>query len=744
MGEIKPVTTHDAHAAHVAHAAFSRRQFVVTALTASGGLALGIALSDKALAIPLATEPWSPDAVPADEISAWILIEPDETITVRIPHSEMGQGAATALPMFIAEELECDWQKIKGEFASANRNVREDTVYGDQNTVGSRGVRTAQRPMQQAGASARVRLVTAAARRWNVPVSECTVTNGVVMHAATERSLSYGRLAAEAVFITLDQEPAIKQPGEFKLIGTSVPRLDTPVKVDGSAKFGIDTVRPDMVYASIVSCPIFGGTVATIDDSAIQGRRGVIQVVRLDDAVAVVADSYWRADQALRALRITWNGGAAAGTNSAQFRQLYLDALDGPLVEAHNDGDARAVLAESAPVVDQVYEAPLLAHATMEPLNATVHLTAGRLDVWIGTQSPLRNLGTAAQEAGLRPDQVYIHNTFVGGGFGRRSRNDEMVHAIQVAKVIGDRPLKLIWSREQDMRQDRYRPQAAVRIRGSLNSDGTIRAIEARIAVGSISRSINGPDAAPQGWENQAVDGFDDTPYRIPNYHIGVVLKNTHVPVGFWRSVGGSQNCFFFESFIDELAYEAGKDPLEFRRAMMERRDFLGVIDKLKEVSNWGAPMAAGRGRGIAICENHRSIIGQVAEVTVNDAGEVRVDRIFAAVDCYHVVNPKIVESQIEGGIIFGLTAALYGEITVKDGAVEQGNFDTYPMVTLADAPDIEVYLTPTGGDQWAGVGECGLAPTAPAVTNAIFAATRKRVRRLPLKNVKLSELASL
>ncbi len=727
-------------------APLSRRQFVVTVVSAAGGLALGVMYPGVASALPLGIEPWSPEAVPADELSAWVVIDPDETITIRIPHSEMGQGAATALPQIVAEELEVDWARIKGEFASANRNVAQNTIYGDMNTVGSRGVATSWQRLQQAGASARQRLVTAAAQQWNVPVTDCTAANGAVTHRASGRTLTYGKLAAAAAKIMLDVEPAIKTLGNFKLIGQSVPRLDTPVKLDGSAKFGIDTRLPDMVYAAVQSCPVFGGKLVSVDESAIAGRRGIIRVVRMNDAVAVVADSYWRAEQALKLLKITWDGGAAATTDSAQYRQLYRDTLNGPMVEATEEttGDAEAALGRSAKVIEALYEAPHLAHAPMEPLNATVQLKADRLDVWIGTQSALNCLRLAATASGLKPEQVFIHNTYLGGGFGRRSRNDEMVHAINVAKAMGDRPVKLVWSREQDMRSDRYRPQAAVRMRASLTADGKIDAMDSRIAVGSIQRGTQGPQAAPNGLENQAIDSFDDIPYKIPNYRINLALKNTHVPVSFWRSVGGSQNCFFFESFIDELAFAAGKDPMQFRRSMMERRDFLGVLDTLAEKSNWSAPLPAGRGRGVAICENHGSIIGQVAEVTVDAAGNVRVDRIIAAVDCYQAVNPKIVESQIEGGIIYGLSAALYGHITIKDGAVVEGNFDSYKPVTLADAPKIEVYLSLTGGGKFAGVGECGLAPTAPAVTNAIFAATRKRVRELPLKNLKLSELAQL
>ncbi len=734
MGQMKPVA---------GNGALSRRQFVVIAVSAGGGLALGVGLPDALQALPMATQPWAADAQAPREISAWIVIDPDESITIRVPHSEMGQGAATALPMIVAEELECDWSKIKGEFASANRNQHENTVYGDMNTVGSRGVATSWQRLQQAGASARVRLVAAAAKKWNVAASECQAVNSTVVHKPSGRTLTYGKLVADAAKITLDAEPQIKSPAEFKLIGRPLARLDTPVKLNGSAKFGMDARLPGMVYAAVISCPVVGGKLVSVDESPIAGRRGIIKVVKLDDAVAVVADNFWRASQALNALKIQWDMGPAGTASSDQFRKMYRDLLDGPMADARKDGDAPAALAKGGKLIEAVYEAPHLAHAPMEPMNATVHLQKDRLDVWIGTQSALGTLRQAAASSGLKPEQVYVHNGYVGGGFGRRTKHDEMDHAIRVAKEIGDKPVKLVWTREQDIQRDRFRPQAAVRFKAMLGADGMPVAVESRVAVGSINFSASGVMPA-NGVENQAVDSIANSAYKIPNFYVGVVLKNTHIPVSFWRSVGGSQNCFFYESFIDELAHQAGKDPLAFRRAMVDRVDFLGVIDKLAEKSDWNKKLPAGRGRGMAVVENHGSVIGQVAEVTVDNAGKVRVDRMIAAVDCYHVVNPKIIEAQIESGIIFGMTAALYGEITIKDGAVVERNFDRYRMVKIDEAPVIEVYLTPSGGPKFGGIGECGTAPTAPAITNAIFAATGKRVRQLPLKNVKLSELASL
>ena len=729
MGHMEPINTD-----------LSRRKFIVTGLSAAGGLALAVGMPDLASARPLGAAPWSSEQAAANEVNVWIVIDPDETITIRIPHSEMGQGAATSNPMIVAEELECDWTQIKGEFASPNRNVRED-CYHDQNTVGSRGVATSWQYLQQGGASARVRLIQAAADKWNVPASECVAEKGAVVHTATKRRLTYGKLAADAAKIKLDKEPEIKSPDQFKLIGKPLPRLDTPVKINGTAKFGIDTRIPDMAYAAIMTCPVVTGKLASVDDSAIRGRKGIIKLVKLDDGVAVVADNTWRAMKALEDLKITWDYGSARNTDSAQMRQMYRETLNEPMVDARHDGDAQGALAKSGKIIEAVYEAPHLAHAPMEPLNATAHVQADRVDVWIGTQSALGTLHQAASASGLKPEQVYIHNTYLGGGFGRRSTNDEMVQAIKVAKDVG-RPVKLTWSREQDIRGDRYRPQAAAKFRAALGTDGMPIAVDNRVAVGSINRSLGRP--VQNNLEGQAIDGIVNSPYKIPNFYVGGVMKNTHLPVSFWRSVGGSQNCFFYESFIDELAHAAGKDAYQFRRAMLDRVDFVGVIEKLHEKSNWDQKLPKGRGRGIAVAENHGSVVGTVAEVTVSDGDKIRVDRFIVAVDCYHVVNPKIIESQMESGAMFGLTAALYGEMTVKQGEVEELNFDKYRIVRMAEAPKVEVYLVPSGGKKWGGIGECGTATIAPAVTNAIFAATGKRVRQLPLKNVKLSQLASL
>ena len=714
----------------------TRRHFVVASASAAGGLAISVAFPGLADAASIGAQAWGPESTP-NEINAFLAIDPDGSILIRSPHQEMGQGAITALPMIVAEELECDWSKVKVEYASPARNLREKNVYGEMTTVGSRGVRTSWQMLLQAGASARERLIAAAAQRWNVSPSDCEAANSKVTHKATGRSFDYGALAADAANIKLDKEPAIRTPDQFKLIGKRLARLDTPLKINGSAKFAIDTKVPDMVYAAVAACPVFGGKLKSVDDAPAKGRRGVLQVVKLDNAVVVVADRFWRAKEALALLKPEWDVGEAGNTDSAQFAKLYRDTLDGPMVSARNDGNVDDAFGKGGKFVEAVYEAPHLAHATMEPLNATVHLQPDKLEVWLGSQTPMGTIRQAAAASGLKPEQIVIHNCFLGGGFGRRSINDEMRQAILVAKEVG-KPVKLVWTREEDMTQDRYRPQAAVRMKAALGSDGMPTAFDAKIAVGSILRST-GINKVENGIEAQAVEGFANIPYAIPSVRVGCMLKNTHVPVMFWRSVGSSQNAFFVESYIDELAQAAGQDPYKFRRTLLAgKSDFLGVLDMIAEKSDWGKPLGQGRGRGIAIHECYGSIIGQVAEVTVSQKGEVKVDRVVAAVDCGHVVNPGIVEAQIQSGVIYGLSAALYGEITIKQGRVEQGNFDEYQVVRLADTPKIEVYLALSGGKKWGGIGEPGTAATAPAVANAVFAATGTRVRSMPLKNVKL------
>ncbi len=700
--------------------------------------------------MPLSNAPWSNDAAAANEINAWIVIDPDETITIRIPHAEMGQGAGTANPMLVAEELECDWAKIKGEFASPNRNVRENNVYKDQNTVGSRGVATSWQYLQQAGASARARLVQAAANQWNVPAAECVAENGAVLHKASNRRLTYGKLAPDAAKITLDKEPAIKTPDQFKLVGKPLPRLDTPVKVNGAAKFGIDTRIEGMTYAAIISCPVVGGTVASVDESPIAGKRGIVKVVRLDEC-----------GRRRRRQHLARAGSAERAEDHLELRRRRQrryradeEVLSRRVERSRSSMSARtatprARLRKATKVIEATYEVPHLAHVPMEPLNATVKLAADRLDVWMGTQSAVATLKLAAADVGsearamLHPQRLsrrrlrpaFAQRRDAPGDPGREGRRPAGQAHLGSSAGHARRPLSSAGG-------------GPLHARRSVPTARST-ALETRFAVGSINRSIGRP--LENGMEGQAHDGLSNQGYKIPNFHVAGILKNTHLPVSFWRSVGGSQNCFFFESFIDELAFAAGKDPLEFRRAMLDRKDFLTVLNKLEEVSNWKQKLPAGRGRGIAITFNHGSVVGHVAEVTVDNQNRVRVDRVLVAVDCYNVVNPKIIEAQMESGAIYGLTAALYGDITVKEGQIQELNFDTQRNVQMSEAPQDRGLSHADRRHDAERRAEMGRhrrmrhrADRARAHQCDLRRDRQSACANLPLKNVKLAEIASL
>jgi isoquinoline 1-oxidoreductase beta subunit len=713
----------------------SRRTLIRASGTVAGGLLLGFHLPARGLA------PYAQAA--ATEVNAWLAIDPAGIVTIRVAKSEMGEGIFTALPMLVAEELDVDFANVRAEYADVNRSLREGNVYGRFSTGGSSSVRTSREALQQAGASARARLVQAAALRFGVDAAACTAAAGVVSHAASGRSATYGELAAEAGRLKLDAEPAIRQPGQFRLLGTPTRRLDVPAKTDGSAIFGIDVRVPGMVYATVRACPVPGGSLASHDFAAVRAMPGVIAAVPVPGGITVVASTFWQARTALDVMPVTWNEGDGAGADSATIRERFAAALERDGVVAHDSGDARAQLAAAARVVEADYEAPYLAHACMEPLNCTAHVQADRIDVWVGTQAPDNALAAAAEAAGVPPGQVHVHNCFLGGGFGRRSNPDEVRQAVVVAKAIG-RPVQLIWTREEDIRQGRHRPLSLVRFRAGFDAGGKVVALSSRSATDSIVAGLR-PDAAAAGIDRTSLEGLTREadagfPYAIPNLRAEHHLQRTHIPVWFWRAVGASQNGFFVESFIDELAHAAQQDPLAFRRGLLAGKPaFLGVLDMLAAKSEWGRSMPAGSAQGVAIFESFGTIAGQVAEVSVSRRGELRVERVVCAIDCGNVVNPLTVAEQVESSVVYGLSAALWGRLTIRKGRIVEGNFDDYPVLRLAAMPVVETHFALSGGSKWGGIGEPALPPVAPAVANAVFRITGKRVRSLPFSGSDLS-----
>ena len=711
--------------------------------------------------------------------NAWLKIGADGIVWVQVPRQEMGQGITTALPTLVAEELDCELSQVRFEQAPvdavyANGTMLAEAVpfrpddrgwvadvarlsqyrvaelLGIQATGGSSSLRDGWYLMRHAGAAARAMLVGAAAKRWGVDAKDCRTEAGAVIHPASKRSLGYGELAAEASAMPVPSKVALRDPREFRLIGKSQARLDTAAKVDGSALYACDVRLPGMRYAAIAQCPVFGGKLKSADLDAAKRSPGVVAVLELEPtsttpaAIAVVADGWWRAKNVLDGIKITWDEGPHAALDSAQQRAAYAALLDKGSARADEKvGDAPAALAGAQKVIEAVYEVPYLAHATMEPMNATARVDGGRCEIWVGNQSPSLVQWLASKTAGVPADAVTLHTPYLGGGFGRRAEMDIVVQAVAIAAKLPGVPVQLLWSREEDMQHDVYRPMAVSRLRCALGADGAIAAWHHRIVGQSCTQGLTArliPAAASDAMKDKTVaEGAYDLPYAMPNRLVEHVLAQQPVPVGYWRSVGHSYNAYFAEAFLDEVARAAGKDPFEYRRAMLASAPrHKKVLETAAAMAGWGQPLAAAPGvrvaRGIALAESFGSLVAQVAEVEVGSDGALKVRRVCCAVDCGMAVNPAIVIAQMQSGIVFGLTAALHGEITLKAGRVEQSGFHDYGMVRMADCPRIDVTIVDSGWEHLGGIGEPGTPPIAPAVANAVFAATGKPVRRLPIR----------
>jgi isoquinoline 1-oxidoreductase beta subunit len=721
-------------------AKFSRRTFVVgSAAMASGGLALG-------LNVPFIDE--AAAQAGATEVNVWVAIKPDDTCVIRIARSEMGQGTLTGLAQLVAEELECDWKKVTTEGISPERNLASKRAWGEMGTGGSRGIRTSQDYVRRGGAAARMMLLQAAADQWKVPVGEVTVSNGIITHAASKRTTSYGKVAAAAAKVAPPDQKAIKlkDPKTWSIAGKPLRRLDTADKLNGSKVYAIDLKLPGMLCAAVKDCPVYGGKLASFDDAKVKDMPGVKKVVKVGDTgVAVVADTWWRAKTALEALPITWDEGANATVSSATIAERLKEGLDA--TETNGDvknGDAIAAIAGAAKKVEAVYSTPFLAHACMEVMNATVKLSADKAEVWVPSQNLEASLAALSEASGLPLAKCEVHRHDLGGGFGRRGGTQDYVHqAVAIAKQFPDTPIKLIWSREEDQAHDFYRPISQCKMSAGLDDQGNLVGLHVRASGQSINAWLN-PAGVVGGKDTRQLQGWYAEPgdaqlgYTVPNLLVEYVMRNTHVPVGPWRGVNTNQNAVYMECFIEECARAAGKDSVEFRRTLMAQHPkHLAVLNAAAEKGDWGKPLPAGVHRGIAQFMGYGSYSAATAEVSVDAQGKVKVHRMVLALNCGHAVNPDQIAAQVEGSVAFGLSATFYGEMPIEKGRMTSLNFDSYEIMRLAEMPKVETVIVPTY-DFWGGVGEPTICVVAPAVLNAIQAAIGRPVRELPLKNVKL------
>ena len=740
----------------------TRRKFLIAGGLIGGGLAVAYAVGGG-------DDISSFEKSVADgeyALNAWVKIGTDGRITVAISQAEMGQGVYTALSMLVAEELNVPLDAITPEAAPVDPKYANFTVVMDslpfsdghhngestagawamknvgemiglQITGGSTSVRNFWEPMRHAGAAAREMLIMAAAAKFDINASDCTAEKGIVQSNNGRHQATYAELAADAATLKAPDEVKLKDPSEWTIIGKPQKRLDIPAKTNGSAEFGIDVKLPNMAFAAVKMAPVFGGMVKDWDENAIKNMPGVIKAVKLENAVAVIADSFWRAKTAVEALPVTFDDGENANLNMDGIYKLFADNIAADDGRSYVDeGDTLDILKSETDILTAEYKVPFLAHATMEPMNCTAKVGADDVEVWIAHQSATLVAWLAEHAADVSSENVKVHSTYLGGGFGRRIEVDFLVMAVNIAKELRDRPVKLVWTREQDMQHDMYRPAALSRFAAKVGSDGSVDAWHNQVASPSITRQFTErllPWAGADMPDNTTAEGTADLPYAYKNRLMEHFPSPTPVPIGYWRSVGHSYNAFFTESFMDEMAHKAGKDPIEFRLNHLDsHKDFKDVLTKLATLSNWGAPLPKGKGRGVALHESFGSIVGQVAEVTV-DGENVRVDKVYCVIDCGTAVNPDTITSQMESGIIFGLTAAFYGDISLENGRVIEGNFPEYEMITMANCPEILVEVAPSGR-RLGGVGEPATPPIAPAVTNAIFNTAGTRIRELPIR----------
>jgi isoquinoline 1-oxidoreductase beta subunit len=706
----------------------NRRSFVVG--TATAGLSLGFN-------VPFLT---ATSAQGAPEVNAWVVIKPDDTVVIRIARSEMGQGTLTGLAQMVAEELECDWSKVTTEYPTPGQSVARKNPWGDFGTGGSRGIRTSHDYVRKGGAAARMMLIAAAAAEWKVPVSECSAANSVITHKPSGKTTTYGKVASAAAQIEAPADVPLKDPKDWKLIGKSVKRLDTVDKTTGKMMYGIDVKLPGMAYAAIKASPVFGNKVKSFDAAKAEKMKGVKKVVQVaDNAVAVVADSWWRAKTALEAVSIVWDKTENDKVSSESISKWLKEGFETDKTFVSNKvGDVKAGLASAAKTVVAEYAYPYQNHACMEPLNATALYTADKCEVWAGTQHGQAAFAAVLEASGLPASKCEFYKIMPGGGFGRRGRSDYVTQAVLIAKQMPGTPVKLLWSREEDMAQGTYHPVTQCRLTGGLDDKGNLTSLHVRLSGQSIlaslfpDRMVNGMD--PATFAGLAPSGEAAIGYGVPNLLVDHSMRNPHVPPGFWRGVNVNQNAIYLESFMDELAKTAGVDPLEFRRRLMAKYPkHLGVLNAVANGIGWDKPPAPGVFRGIAQHMGYGSYVAAAAEVSVN-GNNVKIHRIVAATDPGYAVNPGQIERQIAGSFVYGLSALFLGECTVKDGAIEQSNFDTYDSMRIAQMPKVECIVMPTGGF-WGGVGEPTICVAPPAVLNAITAATGKRFRSIPLKN---------